>query len=73
MKKPATMAAKQRAFREKHKPEKPPFVGVWLREGDAHCLAAGIITDSLRQLAVEAIEEFWREAPVRVEGKAQRA
>lgn len=68
MKKPLTMAERQRAFRAKHKPELPPYVGVWLREGDAHCLAAGIVPDSVRQMAEEAVTEFWpREAepPVR--------
>lgn len=54
-----TMAARQRAFRAKHAPDHPPYVGLWLREGDAICLAAGIIPDSLRQTAVEAVKEFW--------------
>lgn len=62
--KPATVAAKQRRFREKHKPESAPFIGIWLREGDAHNLAAGQVTDALRQLAVDAIQEFWSDAAV---------
>jgi hypothetical protein len=62
------MAERQRAFRAKHEPEYPPLVGVWLREGDAHCLAAWIVPDSVKQMAEEAVNEFWpREAepPVR--------
>lgn len=62
------MAEKQRAFREAHAPDRAPFVGIWLREGDALCLAAGVIPDSLRQTAVEAIEEFWTDEAT----KAQR-
>lgn len=60
-----TSADKQRIFRAKHAPpEGPPYIGIWLREGDAHCLAAGQVTDSLKQLALEAIEEFWSDQPV---------
>jgi hypothetical protein len=50
---------RQRTFREAHKPDAPPFIGIWLRHGDAACLAAGLITDSLRQLAGDALAEFW--------------
>lgn len=57
--------ARQRKFREAHKPDAPPFVGIWLRHGDAACLAAGLITDSLKQLAVDALAEFWPEENVK--------
>lgn len=60
--KPPTMAEKQRAFRQKHAPDHPPLVGVYWREGDARCLAAGLVTDSLRQMAQEAVDEFWTDA-----------
>lgn len=59
MKTAPTRAEQQRAFRKKHAPAHPSYVGIWLREGDAQLLAAGLISDSLRQTAVEAIKEFW--------------
>lgn len=58
-KKQTDIAERQRKFREAHKPDAPPFIGIWLRHGDAACLAAGLITDSLKQLAVDALAEFW--------------
>ena len=33
--KPNAEHERQRKFRDAHKPEMPPFVGIWLREGDA--------------------------------------
>lgn len=59
MARPNPAHEKQRKFREAHKPDAPPYIGIWLRHGDAACLAAGLITDSLKQLAVDALAEFW--------------
>ena len=60
----------QKEFREKHKPESPPHLGVMLREGDCRCLAEGVVTDSVRQMAREALQEFWPVAEA--EEKTQR-
>ncbi len=34
------------------------YVCLWLREGDAHCLAAGAITASVQVQATAALEYF---------------
>ena len=46
-------------FRAAHQPERPPYLGVNLREGDCRCLAQGVVTDSVRQMAQDALKEFW--------------
>mgnify|MGYP001560076004 CR=1 FL=1 len=60
-KKAATMAERQRQFREAHKPECPPYIGVWLRGGDLANLAAGQVTATVQMLARDALQEFYGE------------
>ena len=56
--KPTAQQEQQRQFRETH--DVPvPKVGVWLREGDARCLVQGLVPDSVRQMAADALNEFW--------------
>ena len=56
--KPSPAAERQRTFREAH--DVPvPKIGVWLREGDARCLVEGLVPDSVRQMAADALTEFW--------------
>ena len=45
----------QKEFRAKHMPERPPFIGVALREGDCHALVAGLVPDSIRQMVAEGL------------------
>lgn len=61
---PETPHAK--AFRRKHLPKKPPFLGVMLREEDAHALANGVVTATVQVMAAEAIEVFWPTAAAKV-------
>lgn len=65
MKKDPPMAERQRRFRATHAPQQPPFLGISLREGDCHALAAGLVTDSVKQQAVEALKEFWPQEDIK--------
>ena len=60
-------------FRQKHQPESPPFLGIALREGDCRCLVEGIVTDSVKQMAREALREFWPVADAEDTLKEKRA
>lgn len=52
---------RMKAFREKHRPDRPPYLGVMLREEDAHALANGLVTATVQVMAAEAIKVFWPE------------
>lgn len=54
-------ADRQRAFRVKHQPKRPPFLGVMLREEDARALANGVVTATIQVMAAHAIKTFWPE------------
>jgi hypothetical protein len=58
-------AKKQRAFREKHKPEGPPYVGIMLDEISAKALAEGYVTIRVQAQAMAAVKEFWPDAEKR--------
>jgi hypothetical protein len=50
---------RERAFRKKHMPAKPPYLGIMIREADAHALANGIVTATVQVMAADAIKTFW--------------
>jgi hypothetical protein len=52
---------KHRAWRARHQADRPPFVALPLRAGDALALKFGSVPDSIRQAAREAVDEFWPE------------
>lgn len=54
-----TLAARQREFREQQLAEGCDRLGVWLRKGDCLCLLDGVVTDSVREMARKALQEFW--------------
>jgi hypothetical protein len=50
---------RERAFRKKYMPTKPPYLGIMLRPEDCHALANGVVTATVQVLAADAIKTFW--------------
>jgi hypothetical protein len=52
---------RHRAWRARRMTTEAPHIGLPLRPGDALALEAGIVPDSIRVAAREAVDEFWPE------------
>ncbi len=60
-----TKTPTQTDFRQKHKPARPPYLGVMLREEDCHALANGVVTATVQVMAFEALQTFWPQLEVK--------